>query len=419
DVEAVHLIELVVEVAEHEADQALGLFLPAYGGLFCDHGFLLRNDRAVARNQRDDRQRDGYRHHAHGERGDRGHAPNAPLLLALLQRVEADVEHAGDQPQLGVGLAILAGTRVCGDRFGAFGGRLPVRIELETQRGAEALFRFAAGDVEGIRFATDDQAEDAVASAHALPSQHFLVDPARRGRRRRADHDQVFRLRECCVDLLGQAVGAGEFVAIAEDRIQAARDRAVRSLFADQPRWHAIGFQRLVQPVRPRLVAVAVADERTIGEAGDRRLGHATPPALDAATHRPWLGTIVGRAGRWRVATIPYGRIAGPKLAPNVNRVTFCLSDSAVQRLGHPQQFDGEPPAFVQRPGTRVAGEHRKGEQSAAVALAPFFGMCEQGAADAFAVVSRCHGEIGNVAGTNAREKVELYLRVQEADRPS
>src|SRR6185437_13046382 len=203
----------------------------------------------------------------------------------------------------------------------AFGGRLPVRIELETQRGAEALFRFAAGDVEGIRFATDDQAEDAVASAHALPSQHFLVDPARRGRRRRADHDQVFRLRECCVDLLGQAVGAGEFVAIAEDRIQAARDRAVRSLFADQPRWHAIGFQRLVQPVRPRLVAVAVADERTIGEAGDRRLGHATPPALDAATHRPWLGTIVGRAGRWRVATIPYGRIAGPKLAPNVNRV--------------------------------------------------------------------------------------------------
>ncbi|HEX7368831.1 MAG TPA: hypothetical protein VF284_00935 [Rhodanobacteraceae bacterium] len=106
-----------------------------------------------------------------------------PALLALFQCVEADVQHPGDQFQPGIRFAVLARTRISGDGFGGFAGRLAVRVELETQRRAETFFRFAAGQAGGIRFAADDQAEDALAATHAFVRQHFLVDPARSGRR--------------------------------------------------------------------------------------------------------------------------------------------------------------------------------------------------------------------------------------------
>ncbi|HEU4857273.1 MAG TPA: hypothetical protein VFS86_08225 [Rhodanobacteraceae bacterium] len=211
-------------------------------------------------------------------------------MFALLQRVEADVEHAGDQFQLGVGFAVLAGPRISGDGFGYFGRRLSVRVELESQRWTKAFFGFTAGQVAGVGFAIHGQAEDASGASHALVRQHFFVDPARSRRRGRAQHDQVFGLREGCVDLGAEFGRTGQFFAVAEDRIQPARDRAVHGGGAHQPRRHAVRFQRLVQPVGPRLVAVAVADEGAVGE---RPLGgwflHGSPfracfpgPASDA-----------------------------------------------------------------------------------------------------------------------------------------
>src|SRR6185437_16866783 len=142
---------------------------------------------------------------------------------------------------------------------------------------------------------------------------HFLVDPARSSRRGRADHDQVFRLRERLVDLAAKLGRAGQFLAVAEDRIQPARNAAVRGLLPDQPRGYAIRFQRLVQPVRPRFVAVAVADEGAVGDLGNVRIRHGAP----RHDVEPRRRTRSSGAERWRVATIPYGRIAGPKLAPN------------------------------------------------------------------------------------------------------
>ena len=93
--------------------------------------------------------------------------PVAALQFALLERIEADVEHAGDQLELGVRLAVLARARVGGDRLGALVRRVAVGVDLEAQRGREAFLGFAAGQIAGVRFAADDQAEDALGSVRA------------------------------------------------------------------------------------------------------------------------------------------------------------------------------------------------------------------------------------------------------------
>ncbi|MGH8192759.1 MAG: hypothetical protein ACREP2_15105, partial [Rhodanobacteraceae bacterium] len=58
---------------------------------------MLRDDGLVARDQRVDRQHAGNRHHDQRQRGDRGHTPYLSMLFALLQLLEADSEHAGDE----------------------------------------------------------------------------------------------------------------------------------------------------------------------------------------------------------------------------------------------------------------------------------------------------------------------------------
>jgi len=225
----------------------------------------------------------------------------ATLRFAVDQRVETDAEHACDEFQLDAVLAVLAGTHVGGDRFRPSGCRPTVGIRQATQRRTEAFLGFPAGHVGGIGFAIHDQAEDPFAAAHALVGQHFLVDPTRHGRRGRTQHDQVFRLRERLIDLAAKIGGTREFLAIAEDRIQAARNFPIRCLRPDQPRWHAIRFERPVQPIRPRLVAVAVADEGAIGETRNRRLGHGRlrpRVILDGCDPREALGNRFRPVGR-------------------------------------------------------------------------------------------------------------------------
>jgi hypothetical protein len=87
-------------------------------------------------------------------------------------------------------------------------------------------------------------------------------------RRGRADHDQVGRLLQRFDDLAAQVVRARQFVAVAEDRREAFGDGAGRGDLPDQPFRHRISFQRLVQPVGPSFVLVAVADEGVIPERG-------------------------------------------------------------------------------------------------------------------------------------------------------
>src|SRR6185312_3044932 len=135
--------------------------------------------------------------------------------------------------------------------------------------------------------------------------------------RGRANHDLVFRLGERFVDLAAKVSGAGEFVAIAEDRIQPARNGAVRGGGADQSRRHAVRFQRLVQPIRPRLVAVAVADEGAIGESRNRRLGH-------GRLHITGVGSSLTDTALAKRSGVAFVRKATvPESRRNVKRVTF------------------------------------------------------------------------------------------------
>src|SRR6185437_11346465 len=69
---------------------------------------------------------------------------------------------------------------------------------------------------------------------------------------------------KCGVDGATKIGGAGQFIAVTEDRQQARRNDAGGGGPADQPLRHAPGFQRLVQPLRPDFVLVAVADEGEI-----------------------------------------------------------------------------------------------------------------------------------------------------------
>jgi hypothetical protein len=277
DVEAVHLVQFVAEIAEHEADHVLGLFLPAFGG-------LLRDQCIAARDHRADRQYAGHGHHDQRQRGDRRHAAGAALQFALPECIETDAEHARDQFEFGVGFAVLVFASVGRDRLGAFAGRFTIRIELETQRRTEAFVCLASGHLARVRLAADDQAEDALGTAHALVGEHFLVDPARCGRGRRANDDQVFGSGQRCIDCAAEVRGAGQFFAVAEHRRETARNDTGIGLLTDQSLRHAIRLQRLVQPVSPRLVTMAIADERAIGDPGTaRRIRHARPTPLGSA----------------------------------------------------------------------------------------------------------------------------------------
>ena len=119
------------------------------------------------------RRRDGHA----GERctDEQHHLPLSSVSLALFQFVEPDAEQAGDQLQLRVELAVLAGPGVRGDRLAANFCELAIRTHLEHERVRETLPLGVA------RLAVHDQAEDPVLAAQALEGQDFLVHPARLG----------------------------------------------------------------------------------------------------------------------------------------------------------------------------------------------------------------------------------------------
>ena len=78
----------------------------------------------------------------------------------MFQGIEIHAQHAGQQFQLGVGLAVACGTRIRGNRF-----------ELPEHRWKT----FA--DIPGIRFAIHDDGEDVVAAAQTQECFDLLVDP--------------------------------------------------------------------------------------------------------------------------------------------------------------------------------------------------------------------------------------------------
>ena len=101
--------------------------------------------------------------------------------------IEAEAEHARDEFELGVALAVLALAGVCRDRFAAIARRFATGVEFLEQRRREAL-------VVGSRFAVDDQAEDAIGMTEPFVSEDLLVGPVRVRSRGRADDDEACRI---------------------------------------------------------------------------------------------------------------------------------------------------------------------------------------------------------------------------------
>ena len=125
-IEATDRRQLVLQVAEHEADQPFGL--PALLAGF------------VARLEGGDRERAGDDHPAERARGEDRQAAMAPRRIALNQLVEPDAEHSGNQLEQAEASAIASVAKVGGDRLGALPGRASAPIELVPERGREAFF---------------------------------------------------------------------------------------------------------------------------------------------------------------------------------------------------------------------------------------------------------------------------------------
>ena len=224
--------------------------------------------RLVSRQPRGRRERRGHRHA--GERGrHEQHGAAVPALrLALLEFVERDADQARDQLQLGVVTTVFARTDVRRDRFRALAGEYAVRAHLVDKCVWEALLLRHIGLRRAAWLAGDDQTDDAVRAAKALERQYLLVDPARARGRRRADDDQRRRLRERAGERLAEVSRRGEFLAVAEHRCDALRHGAEGRLAANEMARQSVGLERAVQPLRPALVGVAVANKGPVAEHG-------------------------------------------------------------------------------------------------------------------------------------------------------
>src|SRR5690606_21810634 len=91
------------------------------------------------------------------------------------------------------------------------------------------------------------------------------------------------------------------------------------------------------------------------------------------------------------------------------------LNPSA-QWLGQAQDVDAEAGFFVDCAGALVAGEYGKLQMAIFVLASPAFGVGEQGAADAFAIVVVGDGEIGDVSVLGVAEIVLDRLQMDESD---
>ncbi len=190
--------------------------------------------------------------------------------VALLQGVEADAEEAGGELQERAGLAVALRTGIGADGLERHVGKLAVWADGEAKGRGEAFGGGVEGRlVGGVGFAIDDDGEDLVLAAHALEGENFLVHPVRRRRARRTDDDEELRRGEGGGDLAAKIGAAGQLFAITKDRVEAFGNGAGGDGWhSDQLGGHAVGLERLVQPVGPPLVGVAVADE---GPIPDRR----------------------------------------------------------------------------------------------------------------------------------------------------
>src|SRR5204863_1390332 len=115
-----------------------------------------------------------------------------------------------------------------------------------------------------IRLAVHDEREDPVFAAELLKRFDFFADPARVRGAGRADHDQVTRFAQRFLDVRAEVGRNGKLFAVAKNWKDPRRNFPVSRLLSDKAPRNAISLQRLVQPIAPLPVGVAVAEERPV-----------------------------------------------------------------------------------------------------------------------------------------------------------
>ena len=210
-------------------------------------------------------------HHRAGGCGDAGAYPPPPLQVAAHQRVVAYADEAGDELGERAGPAVAGRPRIGGKRLD--GGSVVAGQRTAKGRRQAFLLRIVS-----IGFPVGDQRQDTAAMLATAVERgelaDLLVDIGGARRCRRCNHDQVLGGLECLTDGGGEIVGGSSLVAIAEE----GAEPAVAVPAGDVAR-HAIAFELADQPACPGLVAMAVADERPVGECGRiRRSRHRSPP---------------------------------------------------------------------------------------------------------------------------------------------
>src|SRR6185503_5702950 len=97
--------------------------------------------------------------------------------FASLQLIETDTEHAGEQFQPHVLLAVLMRSRVSRDWLTTLSRELPVVAQFVDQRIRKTFKLCSFRNRRGSRFAADEQAEDAALTPQTLERQNFLIHP--------------------------------------------------------------------------------------------------------------------------------------------------------------------------------------------------------------------------------------------------
>ena len=243
-------LEPVLQIADHEPDQPLGL-----APLVTRH--VARLDRG---------QREPARHHHPQNRasGNPGESPLPPLFIPLDQIVERDVEQSRDQLEQSPGASVRLGPQVRRNRLGRFARRSPQRIAGFAKRGRKAFLALAAWDRACPGLAGNDRRKHLAVGAESPELADFLVHPAALRCGWRTEHDQMARTFDCLANFLAQILRRGEFAPVAEHRGQPGGHQESLDPPPDQCLWHPEFLDCPVKPLGIGGIAVAIAQERPI-----------------------------------------------------------------------------------------------------------------------------------------------------------
>jgi hypothetical protein len=194
--------------------------------------------------------------------------------------VEADAQHPGDELEKTQPPPVAVLAQVGGERFYALSGRPAATVVFLPEGRREAFLVLAPGHLARERLARADGRQHAAFGVGALEGVDLGVGPARFRRVRRTEDDEELGRSQRHLDLVGEIVGCGELMLVAEDRLQPLRDDSVGRKLALEGMRDVEILKLAVKPFGELLVLMAVAEEGIIAvlvvslRAADARNGH-------------------------------------------------------------------------------------------------------------------------------------------------